>query len=106
MDLSTGILTGYVWSANCGWISLNNSVAYVQTDRIDPGALDSNGLPIAWELMNFGTTGINPNADPDGDGVSNIQEYLADTRPLKIRAASFESFRSFPHPTLWKVTVA
>jgi len=81
VDLVTGNLSGYVWSANCGWISLSNAVAYVQTDTISPGALDSNGLPIAWEMQNFGHTGVDPNADPDHDGMSNLQEYLAGTNP-------------------------
>ncbi len=81
VDLRTGILSGHAWSANCGWISLSNAVAYVQTDTISPGNLDGNGLPIAWELTHFGATGVNPNADPDGDGMSNLQEYLAGTNP-------------------------
>jgi hypothetical protein len=81
VDLRSGVITGYVYSANCGWISLSNSVAYVQTDTIDPGQLDVNGLPIAWELLNFGHTGVDPNADPDSDGMSNYQEYIAGTNP-------------------------
>jgi hypothetical protein len=81
VDLRTGVITGFVYSANCGWISLSNSVASVQTDTIDPGTFDTNGLPIAWELLNFGRTGVDPNADPDGDGMSNRQEYLAGTDP-------------------------
>jgi hypothetical protein len=84
IDMITGTMSGYVWSANCGWISLSNAVAYVQTDTISPGALDGSGsgLPIAWELTYFGTTNINPNADPDGDGMSNYEEYLAGTSPV------------------------
>jgi len=81
VNLITGQLRGYVWSANCGWISLSNAVAYVQTDTISPGVLDTSGLPIAWELTYFGHTGVDPNADPDHDGMSNIQEYLAGTNP-------------------------
>lgn len=81
INLITGQMSGYVWSANCGWISLSNAFAYVQTDTIRQGALDSNGLPIAWELQNFGHTGVDPNADPDHDGLSNAQEYQAGTDP-------------------------
>ena len=81
INFKTGVITGYVYSANCGWISLSNTAAYVQTDTLDPGQLDANGLPIAWELSNFGHTGVDPSADPDGDGMNNRQEYLAGTDP-------------------------
>jgi hypothetical protein len=81
VDLFTGNLSGYVWSANCGLISLSNAVAYVQTDTISPGAMDTNGLPIAWEMIYFGQTGVDPTADPDHDGMSNLQEYQAGTNP-------------------------
>jgi hypothetical protein len=95
VNLLTGVLSGYVWSANCGWISLSNAVAYVQTDTISPGALDSNGLPIAWELTYFGVTGLNPNADPTGKGMTLEQDYLAGTNPnnfnsiVRITSESF-----------------
>ena len=81
VDLHSGIFSGYAWSANCGWISLSNAFAFVQTDYILPGLLDTNGLPVAWEMSNFGHTGVDPNADPDHDGMSNMQEYLAGTNP-------------------------
>jgi hypothetical protein len=42
---------------------------------------DGNGLPDWWEIANFGHTGVNLNADPDGDGWSNLQEYLNGTNP-------------------------
>jgi len=81
VDLFTGKLSGSVWSANCGWISLSNDIAFVQADFIQKGALALDGLPVAWLLQNFGTTNVNANADPDGDGMSNAQEYLAGTDP-------------------------
>ena len=81
VNLLTGQLSGSVWSANCGWISLSNAVAYVQTDTISPGALASDGLPIAWLLTYFGTTNVNANADPTGKGMTIGQDYLAGTDP-------------------------
>jgi hypothetical protein len=87
VNLVNGQLSGYVWSANCGWISLSSGVAYVQTDSICPGALAPDGLPMAWLLQNFGTTNVDANADPDGDGQSNMQEYLAGTYPNNAASA-------------------
>jgi hypothetical protein len=88
--------TGYIYTADVGWISLSNSFAVLQTDSLSPGPLDANGsgLPIAWEKEYFGSTKINANADPDGDGMSNLHEYLAGTNPtdpksnLRITAVS------------------
>ena len=36
---------------------------------------DGNGMPDYWQLRYFGHLGVDPNADPDGDGISNLQEY-------------------------------
>ena len=71
----------------------NQAVETVST--VDIGyhymALDATGIPLvdsnsdgmddAWEMLYFGTLSIDPNADPDGDGLTNLQEYQAGTNP-------------------------
>jgi hypothetical protein len=42
---------------------------------------DGNGINDDWEVQYFGYIGVAPNADADGDGMSNYQEYLAGTNP-------------------------
>jgi hypothetical protein len=82
IDLSTGKFGGYAYSANCGWISLSNLSAVVQAASLLAGPdTDRNGLPDAWERQNFGHLNVDPNADPDHDGMSNRAEYMAATDP-------------------------
>lgn len=53
--------------------------------RLDIGDVlddtDNDGIPDAWELAMFGDNNHGPNEDFDGDGISNINEYLAGTDP-------------------------
>jgi hypothetical protein len=43
---------------------------------------DGDGIPDSWEQQYFGpANNCAPGADPDGDGMSNLSEYLADTNP-------------------------
>ncbi len=52
------------------------------SDGVQTGVdADGNGLPDAWEILHFGHTGVDPTADPDGDGFTNSQEYQRGTDP-------------------------
>jgi hypothetical protein len=42
---------------------------------------DSSGLPDAWEMQHFQHLGVDPTADEDHDGTTNLMEYLAGTDP-------------------------
>ncbi|YCM46102.1 hypothetical protein V2O64_08735 [Verrucomicrobiaceae bacterium 227] len=49
---------------------------------IDPDDLDDDGLPDFWEDFHFlGTVGQGGDDDSDGDGRTNLEEYLFDTFP-------------------------
>ncbi|MBL9126930.1 MAG: PD40 domain-containing protein [Verrucomicrobiales bacterium] len=50
---------------------------------IGGGDLDGNGMDDVWEAAVFGRTGADPDADPDGDGFSNLAEFEAGTDPAR-----------------------
>lgn len=56
---------------------------------------DTNGLPDWWELENFGQlTGVDPNADFDHDGLSNLGEWLAGTSPTNAASGLWLTVQS------------
>lgn len=48
-----------------------------------PGDTDADTLPDEWELSYFGSLDFGASDDPDGDGFTNLQEYLAGTNPTQ-----------------------
>ncbi len=84
LRFSDGRFEGYAYSANCGWINLGDGSFALQTDTIAPGIdTDTDGLADAFEFQYLGGLGGNPNADSDGDGMTDLQEYLEGTNPLQ-----------------------
>ena len=66
----------FTFSATDG--TLTSSVASVNLTVVAPADTNANGIPDAWEAA-YGIT--DANADDDGDGRSNLEEYLANTNP-------------------------
>ena len=55
---------------------------YPGSGEVDPNDTDSDNLPDAWEIDNFGDLMQGPSNDPDGDGYSNLAEYNENTAPM------------------------
>lgn len=70
-----------VWNENPGGTSYSvNFHALVSS----PDDTNGNGILDAWELAHFGrlyAAGTGANEDPDGDGLTNLQEYHNGTDP-------------------------
>jgi hypothetical protein len=57
----------------------SNSVTFAVGDT----DVDADGLPDWWEVQYFGNLNQGPNGDPDGDGITNLQEYQQGRNPTK-----------------------
>ncbi len=72
---STPVTENYA-PANLGQLKMTFSFD-LGDDRDSP----ANGLPDWWERHYLSTTGVDPNGDSDGDGISNLLEYQNQTDP-------------------------
>lgn len=96
VNLVTGALSGYAYSANCGWIHLASLKTVIRpgadADSVAGGSSGAgDGIPDAWELEHAAAAGLGsnlallgsaPGSDFDQDGVSDADEYVADTNPF------------------------
>jgi hypothetical protein len=60
------------------------------------GGLSWGGIPFEWMTQYFGTDLTkwpSPTADSDGDGVNNLQEFLAGTIPTNAASALMTSLQ-------------
>jgi hypothetical protein len=84
--IAAGLAGDYPWSGNpnqpddFALANIGQVKELFSFDLPNPDS-DGNGLPDAWELQHFGHLGVDPNADPDGDGFTNLQEYQNGTDP-------------------------
>lgn len=71
------------WENNLHEVVVNRVVGFSSMD---------DGMDDDWKLRHFGHLDVDPDEDADGDGFTNLQEFLAGTDPLD--AGSFLALRT------------
>ena len=96
ITLTNTVATGHLTIQFVGTTGTNDPNARISAVSVRKIVdLDSvgDGIPDWWRAANFGGNGTNTNTsscatcDPDGDGMSNLAEYLAATNPQSAASA-------------------
>jgi hypothetical protein len=72
----------FTWCATDG--AFTSAVVTLNLQIVAPPDTNGNALPDAWETI-YGVS--DPDADDDGDGMSNLAEYRANTNPTNAASA-------------------
>jgi YD repeat-containing protein len=80
------------------------SASHASTDTTDSSG-PGNGIPDWWEYLYFGTRGVDPQASPASDGLSNLLKYAVGFNPLVSVSTSpltlsFQNFSGQDYPYL------
>jgi alpha-tubulin suppressor-like RCC1 family protein len=80
--ISTADGSLYVW----GYSGFDTQTSPFLVNLYTNYSSDGSGLPDWWQVRYFGHLGVDPSADPDGDGWNNLQEYVNGSNPTNFDA--------------------